>query len=90
LPQDRDLTGASRPAGEIRRLDSDGAAVATLPTVGVEVEKSAEVEVPVDATFVGVVSTQRYYPVNTSLDVEDLVYFSTEDEAKAQGYTAAE
>jgi len=61
-----------------------------LQTLGVDVEKSAEVEIPVDATFVGVISTKRYYPVDTSLDVQDLVYFSTEDEAKAQGYTAAE
>ena len=51
-----------------------------------------------DATFLGVVSTKRYYPIETSLtelhsatdEALDVVYFATTDEAQAQGYTIAE
>ncbi|SRR6266487_1620113 len=53
-----------------------------------------EDSVPADAAFVGVVGTHRYYPASTPLDQlsgngkVDVVYFSSEDEAKVQGYTA--
>ena len=48
--------------------------------------------------ILGVVSTKRYYPVETPLsalrtssgDELDIIYFANEDEAKAQGYNAAE
>ncbi len=51
-----------------------------------------------DATFLGVVSTKRYYPIETPLtelhtptdEALDVVYFATADEAQAQGYTIAE
>lgn len=54
--------------------------------------------VPPDAILVGVVGTHRYYPVETPLDQLgltaemplDVVYFSSEEDAKAQGYSAAE
>ncbi|GHO93328.1 hypothetical protein KSF_033760 [Reticulibacter mediterranei] len=57
--------------------------------------------VPADATLVGVVSTRRYYPVETPLDKlqpqpgvtgspTDLVYFGSEEEARAQGFSAAD
>jgi len=39
---------------------------------------------------VGVLSTKCYYPVDTELDTSDLVYFVSEDEARAQGFKAAE
>ena len=47
-------------------------------------------------TILGVVSTKRYYPVETPLsalrtpdgDELDIIYFANEDEAKSQGYTA--
>lgn len=50
-----------------------------------------------DAAFVGVNSTKQYYPVETPLDqlhttdgeVLDVVYFSSEDEAQRQGFSAA-
>ena len=53
--------------------------------------------VPVDAVLLGVISTKRYYPVETPLDqllnpqkeVVDIIYFSSEDEARAQGYLPA-
>ena len=48
-----------------------------------------------DAVFLGVVSTKRYYPIETPLnelhsaadEALDVVYFATADEAQAQGYT---
>jgi hypothetical protein len=44
-----------------------------------------------DASFVGIVSTRFYYPIGTSLiEVEDLVYFNSEEDAQAQGFTRAE
>lgn len=49
---------------------------------------------PLDAALVGVVGTKRYYLVSTPLDQlsengkTDVVYFSSEDEAKAEGYTS--
>ncbi len=50
-----------------------------------------------DAAFLGVVGTKHYYPVETPLNelhsagdaALDVIYFTTEDEAKAQGYTLA-
>lgn len=52
---------------------------------------------PLDATLIGVVSTKCYYPIETPLDQLsasqdgplDIVYFSNEDEAKEQGFSAA-
>lgn len=54
--------------------------------------------VPEQAAFVGIASTRRYYPASTPLDLlktpgegsVDVVYFSNEDEAKAQGFSAAQ
>lgn len=49
----------------------------------------------VGAAFVGVSSTKRYYPAETPLDqlhngeAVDVVYFSSEDEARQQGFSAA-
>lgn len=76
--------------GEILHLDKEGSSVATLQTIGVDVAKA--VEVPVDAAFVGVVSTKRYYPMEEAPgeSAQDIIYFTSEDEAKAQGYSAAE
>ncbi len=75
----------SRPVGEIRQLDQLGATVATLEVVGVD-----KTEQPPDVAFVGVVSTKQYYPITTPLEAQDLVYFPSEEEARAQGFTAAE
>jgi hypothetical protein len=73
-----------RPAGVIRHIDQGEAPVATLEIVDVEMT-----ERPADATFVGVVSTKLYYPVDSALEPGDVVYFVSEEEAKAQGFTAA-
>jgi hypothetical protein len=64
-------------------------------------ETTAGETIPADATLVGVVSTRRYYPVETPLDKlqpqpgvkdspTDLVYFGSEEEARAQGFSAAD
>lgn len=50
---------------------------------------------PANAAFIGVVGSRRYYPVSTPLEQlaesgtgkNDVIYFSTEEEAQAQGYT---
>lgn len=54
--------------------------------------------VPADAVLVGVVNTRRYYPIETPLeqletaDSEplDIVYFTSEEEAKTRGFSAVE
>ncbi len=56
------------------------------------------IAVPTDAVFLGVASTKQYYPVQTPLDQLkakndqplDIIYFSSEEEAQAQGFTPAE
>lgn len=40
--------------------------------------------------FVGVVSSKRYYPLGLNPDVPDLVYFDREEDARAEGFSAAE
>ena len=75
----------SRPIGEISYIDQEGPSGATLEIVDLET-----MEKPTDAAFVGVKSTKLYYPIDTELEPKDLVYFSTEEEAKAQGFTAAQ
>jgi len=63
---------------------------ATLPT-------QEDTVTPItNAAFLGIVSIKQYYPVETPLhelrspadEVLDVIYFITEDEAKAQGYTS--
>ncbi len=61
-------------------------------------EEPAKATPITDATFLGVVNTKRYYPIETPLTelhsagdaALDVVYFATADEAQAQGYTTAE
>ena len=65
-------------------------------TASLTVEPSESLS-PADAAFVGVSSTRQYYPVETPLDqlhttdgeAVDVVYFSSEDEAQRQGFSAA-
>ena len=85
LPQNDAWNGSvGRPAGEIRHIDQGGS-VATLEIVDVET-----VDKPSDAAFVGVINTKLYYPVDTDIDPNDLVvYFTTEEEARTEGFTAA-
>ena len=86
LPESNSWNGSGgRPAGEISYIDQGGTSVATLEVVDVETVKQ-----PADAAFVGVKSTKLYYSVDTELEPEDLTYFTTEEEAKAQGFSSAE
>src|ERR1700694_4690884 len=86
LPQTDAWNGkVAHPAGEILAFDLNGATVATLEVVSV-----ANAERPEDAAFVGVISTQSYYPVDTEIEFTDLVYFFSEEEARARGFKAAE
>lgn len=74
----------SKPAGEIRHVDGEGAAVAT----------AQKIEAPTDAAFVGLKSTKRYYTREdfneqySQASGDDIVYFASADEAKNQGYSA--
>jgi polyhydroxyalkanoate synthesis regulator phasin len=63
-------------------------------------QERVERSIPADAELVGVVSTRHYYPVETPLadlqeqarergELVDIIYFSSEEEAKAQGFSAA-
>jgi ribosome recycling factor len=85
LPQSDEWTVTTHPAGEIVHVDQNGTTVTKLETVTVE-----NTEQPENAAFVGVISTQSYYPVDTELEPTDLIYFLTEEEAQAQGFKAAE
>ena len=77
-----------KPAGEIIYMDNEGAVIATVEAVDLD---TGEVVAPADAAFVGVVGTKRYYPIEVTLDDGlELVYFVSEDEARAQGYNVAE
>lgn len=61
----------------------------TMPAIAVQGNSAAAA-----AAFVGIVETRHYYPVATQLDQlsesskTDIVYFISEDEAKAKGYTS--
>jgi hypothetical protein len=86
LPQTDSWNGkVAHPAGEILHFDLNGATVATLEAVSV-----ANAEQPENAAFVGIISTLSYYPVDTELEFTDLVYFFSEEEARARGFKAAE
>jgi hypothetical protein len=74
----------------------NGTLVQASPAV---LQERSERSVPADAALVGVVSTRHYYPVETSLaqlreqarekgEPVDIIYFSSEEEAKAQGFSA--
>ena len=74
-----------RPGGEINYLDQAGTSIATLEIVDIDT-----IEQPTDAAFVGVQSSKLYYPVDTELEQKDLVYFTSEEEAKDRGFSAAQ
>lgn len=69
-----------RPGGEIRAMSQGGAAVVT---------RTATAAGPT-TRFVGVQSSQRYYPLGLHPDTRDLVYFESEEDARAEGFSAAE
>src|SRR5581483_8735309 len=82
LPQHETLNGTStRPGSEIRYARQGGTAVATRP--GMTSTEPA-------TKFVGVLSTRRYYPIEQQPEANDLVFFTSEAEAMAEGFTAAD
>jgi hypothetical protein len=86
LPSSNSWNGAvGRPGGEISYLDQGGTSIATLEIVDIDT-----IERPADAAFVGVQSLKLYYSADTTLEQKDLVYFTSEEEAKAQGFSAAQ
>ncbi len=85
LQESEEWTVTTQPAGEIVHVDQDGTTVTKLETVAV-----ANMERPENAAYVGVISTQSYYPADTTLEHTDLVYFLSEEEAQGRGFKAAE
>jgi hypothetical protein len=84
LPQSENWKGIRhRPAG--RHLEREGATVATLQAVDVE-----GTDRPAGAVFIGVLSTKQYHPIDTPLELEDVIYFASAEEAQARGFTAAQ
>lgn len=67
------------PGEEIRYTSQGGAAVVTRPATSAE---------PL-SRFVGVLSTREYYPIEQQPDAHDLVFFASEADARAEGFTAA-
>ncbi len=63
----------------------------------ISANNSSASSIPADAAFVGISSTKQYYPVEDPLDKlhvfsgkdVDVLYFSSEDDARLQGFTAA-
>lgn len=66
-------------SGTIRYGRQSGTAVATKPGTSAEAIHR----------FVGVLSTRQYYPIELQPDANDLVFFTSEDEARAEGFTEA-
>ena len=85
LQESEEWTVTTQPAGEIVHVDQSGTTVTKLETVTM-----ANAERPENAAYVGVISTQSYYPVDTALEHTDLVYFLSEEEARVRGFKAAE
>jgi hypothetical protein len=94
------IRSAAQPEPIIQKPLTQGSVIEeSVPAVAVAEQASktpAEPSAPVDATFIGVVTTKRYYPVSTPLDQlassengkVDVIYFISEEEAKVQGYTS--
>jgi hypothetical protein len=98
------IPSQSTTKGESRTVNQSTSAeqVQAVPTpvesaVAVAEPAPMETERPANATLIGVVSTKLYYPVETPLDQlagsqegpVEVVYFASDEEAKAQGFIAA-
>ncbi|HVB22162.1 MAG TPA: hypothetical protein VNG51_09480 [Ktedonobacteraceae bacterium] len=98
-------SSTTRPSGEIHYVGSEGTSVATMTSTKAEhapqettteklqtiqpTQTAQEVQPPADAAFVGVVSTKLYYPADVTPEAKDIIYFASEDEARADGFIAA-
>ncbi len=55
----------------------------------IQTAQLTQMQTPTDVAFVGVVSTKLYYPTSTKPEANDVIYFASEDEAKAEGFIPA-
>lgn len=85
LPQNETWKGTRRHRSAERHLEREGATVATLQAVDVE-----STDRPAGAVFIGVLSTKKYHPIDTPLELEDVIYFTSAEEAQARGFSAAQ
>jgi len=75
-------------------IASDRTAAATVGTFN---QTAAHMSAPADALYIGVVRNKQYYPIETPLDqlalpgseAADVVYFTSEADARSQGFDAA-
>ncbi|MEO8973598.1 MAG: hypothetical protein ABI406_18570 [Ktedonobacteraceae bacterium] len=97
-------SSTTRPSGEIHYVGSEGTPVATITDTkgennpqetvtekisAVQVQEKKEVQASADAAFVGVVSTKLYYSADVTPEAKDVIYFTSEDEARADGFIPA-
>jgi hypothetical protein len=81
LPQRETLNGSSTRSGDVRYSRQGSTAVAT---------RLGATSVEPATRFVGVLGTRRYYPLERQPEAGDLVFFVSEADAVAEGFTAAE
>jgi uncharacterized protein YukE len=83
--------------GRLQQLEEEEPAL-ELPSTDVDLQSGIMTDAaPPKAVFVGVISTRLYYPIETPLDQlsmkedlpADLVYFMSEQEARAEGFQPA-
>ena len=105
IPSRYPKTGEGRPTGQEIHPASQSTSTVQVQPASAPVESAVaiaepaptEAERPANATLIGIVNTKRYYPVETPLDQLadsqegplDVVYFTSEEEAKEQGFAAA-
>ncbi len=89
----------STPAPVIQPSTQSSLTEDSTPAVAVADQEKmmpAALSVPSNAAFIGVVGTRRYYPASTPPDQlavpetgkNDVIYFTTEEEAQRQGYSS--
>lgn len=89
---------AVHPSNGHIEIHSDNPSHDAIDATTTSTSARSEHAAPADAAFVGVSSTKHYYPVETPLDQlavtsegqVDIIYFTSETEAQAQGFQAAE
>jgi len=79
----------NRSSEEGRYTNQGGTAVATKPAKKRTGTAEDLGETKTRNKFVGVLSTRRYFPIEQRPDVDDVVFFLTEEDARAEGFTSA-
>ncbi len=75
-----------RGSGESLNPDQESGNVATIAMLEIETTNQ---EIPADAAFVGDSISKLYYPIGAEVSGTNPIYFSSEEQARAQGYTPA-